>query len=92
MGSREYIARLVEQAKQGRTDAFDEIYRIHYEALFRYAKYRLGPDAAPDAVAQTFRRAWKGLPDYKPTGAPFVSWLYGIARDVVGRSSGAASD
>lgn len=34
-------------------------------------------------VAETFLRAWKGLPRYKDTGAPFSSWLYAIARHVV---------
>lgn len=81
--SKEHIARLVEQAKQGRADAFGEIYHLYHEALFRYAKFRLGKHAAEDAVAETFLRAWQGLPRYRATGAPFVSWLYGIARHVV---------
>ncbi|MGH2773603.1 MAG: RNA polymerase sigma factor [Actinomycetota bacterium] len=77
------ISALVDRAKQGDTDAFGEIYRLHREALFRFARYRLGRRAAEDAVGDVFLRALAGLPKYKETGAPFVSWLYGIARHVV---------
>lgn len=84
--TKEHIARLVEQAKAGSSEAFGEIYRLHHEAIFRFARVRLGTfgkHAAEDAVAETFTRAFKGLPNYKPTGAPFVAWLYGIARHIV---------
>jgi RNA polymerase sigma-70 factor (ECF subfamily) len=40
-------------------------------------------DGAEDAAAETFLRAWKGLPRYRNTGRPFGGWLYGIARHVV---------
>jgi RNA polymerase sigma-70 factor (ECF subfamily) len=46
------------------------------------ARFYLG-EGAEDAVAETFMRAWSALPRYKSTGAPFVAWLYGIARHVV---------
>lgn len=34
-------------------------------------------------VSETFLRAWSALPRYRDTGAPFVAWLYGIARHVI---------
>jgi len=80
---KEAIAALVEKAKNGGQEAFGELYRLHNQALFRYARYRLPKQAAEDAVSETFSRAWAGLPRYRATGAPFVSWLYGIARHVV---------
>lgn len=80
------VSALVERAKREGSeggDAFADIYRLYSEPLFRYARWRLGREAAEDAVAETFFRALKGLPKYKETGAPFISWLYGIARHVV---------
>jgi RNA polymerase sigma-70 factor (ECF subfamily) len=49
------------------------------------ARLHLGDlgDGAEDAVAETFLRAWAALPRYRFTGAPFVAWLFGIARHVV---------
>lgn len=74
--------RLVEQAQNGDKDAFGELYRQHHGSVYRLARFYLSADGAEDAAAETFLRAWKGLPRYRWTGAPFASWLYGIARNV----------
>jgi RNA polymerase sigma-70 factor (ECF subfamily) len=74
---------LVRRAQQGDRDAFGALYKEHHAAIYRLARFYLDR-AAEDVVAETFLRAWKGLPRYKDTGAPFVSWLYGIARHIVG--------
>lgn len=76
------VPRLVERAKHGDKDAFGELYRLYHDSLYRLARVRLGA-AAEDAVSETFLRAWAGLSRYRDTGAPFVAWLYGIARHVV---------
>ena len=81
---KEAVYELVDRAKQGDTGAFGDIFRLYHDNIFRFARFRLGGrEAAEDAVAETFTRAWSGLPRYHPTGAPFVSWLYGIARHIV---------
>jgi len=79
------VHQLVEQAKRGDRDAFAELYRLHHARIFRMARLHLGDlgDGAEDAVAETFLRAWAALPRYRDTGAPFVAWLFGIARHVV---------
>ncbi len=91
---RSRVARLVERAQGGDQDAFGELYRLYHAPLFRLARFRLGREHADDVVAETFLRAWEALPRYRDTGAPFVSWLYGIARHVVadaGRAAGRAA-
>jgi RNA polymerase sigma-70 factor, ECF subfamily len=79
------VPQLVEKAKRGDRDAFGELYRLHHAPIFRMARLHLGDlgDGAEDAVAETFLRAWAALPRYRDTGAPFVAWLFGIARHVV---------
>jgi RNA polymerase sigma-70 factor (ECF subfamily) len=79
------VPQLVERAKRGDRDAFGELYRLYHARLFRVARLHLGDlgDGAEDAVAETFLRAWAALPRYRDTGAPFVAWLFGIARHVV---------
>ena len=76
------VGRLVERAKDGDKDAFGQVFRLHHDAIHRFARVHLGPDV-DDAVAEVFTRAWICLPRYQPTGAPFVAWLSGIARHVV---------
>lgn len=76
------VARLVEQAKDGDKDAFGQIFRLHRDAILRFARFRLGAEA-DDVVSEVFTRAWITLHRYEYTGLPFVAWLYGIARHVV---------
>ena len=76
------VARLVERAKDGDKDAFGQIYRLHRDAIYRFASTHLRGQA-DDVVAEVFIRAWVHLPRYKFGGTPFVAWLYGIARHVV---------
>jgi RNA polymerase sigma-70 factor, ECF subfamily len=73
---------LVSAAKQGDRDAFAELYRRTRPAVYRLASFRAGESAAEDIVAETFMRAWKALPGYRDTGAPFAAWIYAIARHV----------
>jgi len=73
---------LVGMARQGDQDAFGKLFLAHYGAIFRLARASLG-EGAEDIASETFVRAWVALPRYRDTGAPFVSWLYGIARHIV---------
>ena len=76
---------LVRRAQEGDREAFGRLFQLHHPAVFRMVRFSLGSGGADaeDAAAETFARAWKALPRYRDTGAPFVSWLYGIARHVV---------
>lgn len=73
---------LVEKSRRGDKDAFGQLYRRYHSRVYGLARFYLG-EGAEDAVAETFMRAWAALPRYKTTTAPFVAWLYGIARHVV---------
>jgi RNA polymerase sigma-70 factor (ECF subfamily) len=78
----EEVTALVGKARQNDREAFGQIYRLFKPRVFRLARFYLN-SGAEDAVAETFLRAWNALPRYRSTGAPFVAWLYGIARHVV---------
>ncbi|MGZ5213930.1 MAG: RNA polymerase sigma factor [Actinomycetota bacterium] len=82
MRSLDSVRRLVERARDGDKDAYGQIFRLHHDAIFRYARLHIGAEAE-DVVAEVFTRAWIQLPGYEYTGVPFVAWLYGIARYVV---------
>jgi len=72
----------VEAAQRGDEDAFGQLYRLHRPAIVRMARLHAGIDG-DDLVSEVFMRAWTALPTYRPTGVPFVAWLYGIARHVI---------
>jgi RNA polymerase sigma-70 factor (ECF subfamily) len=51
--------------------------------MYSFAYVRTGDTtAAEDIAAEVFVAAAKGIASYKPTGAPFASWLYRIARNL----------
>ena len=52
--------------------------------LYRYAIYQLGEHtAAEDVAAETITRMLEKIDGYRHTGAPFQSWLFSIARNLV---------
>lgn len=83
VASKSGVPELVALAKAGDREAFGDLYRLYHAPIFRIVRAQLG-DGADDAVAETFVRAWGSLHRYRDTGVPFVGWLYGVARNVVG--------
>jgi RNA polymerase sigma-70 factor (ECF subfamily) len=67
--------------------AFGEFYARHERAVFRYFYRRTGDaELAADLSAECFAAALISSERFQPGGAPAVAWLFGIARNVLGRS------
>jgi RNA polymerase sigma-70 factor (ECF subfamily) len=68
--------------------AFGEFYARHERAIFRYFYRRTGDvEIAADLCAECFAAALIASGRFRPGGAPAVAWLFGIARNVLGRSA-----
>jgi len=75
---------LVRQAKAGDDEAFTRLYDGYVERVYRYIYFRISDDTATeDLVSQVFLKAWQNLDRYKIGTAPFIAWLYAIARNLV---------
>jgi len=75
---------LVDRAGAGDPSAFAALYDRHLQQVFRHVYYRVGHrDDAEDLSQQVFLQAWRAMPRYKRTGAPFVAWLLTIAHNEV---------
>ena len=71
---------LIRRAQQGDKPAIGEIYRMHVDVIYRYVWARVRDDnVAEDLTAHVFLKALEGLPSYRPSGKPFLAWLYRIA-------------
>lgn len=75
---------LVQQAQEGNTHAFGELYGHFFPAVYRYAAFRLPREIAEDVTADVFVKAWEKLHTYKThRNIPFAAWLFRIARHTV---------
>jgi len=70
---------LVEQAQQGRLDAFEELVRRYQRPVYRYLWRMCRNEAQAVELSQdTFVRAWSGLAGFERR-ASFKNWLFRIA-------------
>jgi RNA polymerase sigma-70 factor (ECF subfamily) len=74
---------LVERARLGDEDAWEALYRRIYPQLAAYARRRLDPEAARDAVSEAMARAVARIGRFAWEGGGFDAWLFAILRHVV---------
>lgn len=74
---------LVELAKTD-PEAFGLLYEEYVDRIYNYIYYRTGNHHdAEDLTAKVFFQALNHIPRYVQRGAPFSSWLYRIAHNLV---------
>lgn len=74
---------LVARAQRGNLGAWSQLYQTHYDAIFRHVCYLTGDSVlAEDLVQEAFARAMTSAAGYDGR-ASFVTWLRGIALNVV---------
>lgn len=77
------IPLLIEEARKGDKESFARLYEEYYSPIYRFALIKLRhKEAAEDVAQSTFAKALQSIGDYKSTGAPFLAWLYTIARNL----------
>jgi DNA-directed RNA polymerase specialized sigma24 family protein len=75
------IVRLVERARTGDSDAFEDLYTLYFAELCGYLFGLVrNPEDARDVDQQTFLQAWWKLPSLRDV-TRFKNWLYCIARN-----------
>ena len=77
-GGRDELAELVDAARDGDRDAFDELVRRTYVDTYTLAlRLTSHEEDARDVVQEAYLRAWKGLRGFRGD-AQFSTWLYRI--------------
>lgn len=64
-------------------ERFEALYTAHRSSIVRYLRRRLGDDAAEDAAAEVFLRAYRRIDTLESSPAEARAWLHGIAEYVV---------
>jgi RNA polymerase sigma-70 factor (ECF subfamily) len=71
---------LVIKAKEGKEEAFSQLYDFYYGKIFGYILKRTANiEETQDITSETFFKAFKNLKKFKWKGISFSSWLYKIA-------------
>lgn len=76
---------LVERAIARDRQAFEELYRLYFERIYRYCRLKVGnPTDAEDVTAAVFLSAWRGIERFSPKHeASFSSWLFRLAHNAL---------
>jgi RNA polymerase sigma-70 factor (ECF subfamily) len=74
---------LIERARRGDEVAFSQLFAKHQRAIYRYAVYMSGPDAADDVVQETFLAVLRQTTRHDTPRGTIVGYLLGIARHVM---------
>jgi RNA polymerase sigma-70 factor, ECF subfamily len=76
--------RRLELVKAIDLEQFAACYDNFAERIYHYIYSRMVDEQkAEDLTSQVFLKAWEKKDYYKRTGAPFITWLYKIARNAV---------
>ncbi len=68
-----------------RAEAFEELFELHFDAIYAYLARRLGPDLARDLASETFTRAFAARKRYDSRRGGVRPWLFGIANNLLRR-------
>lgn len=75
---------LLYRAHAGDRGAAGTLYEHYYRDIYSYIFYRVNnPSNAEDLSAEVFVRMIRHLPGFLDQGKPFISWLYGLAKQVI---------
>ena len=75
---------LVHRAQRGEKEAFAQLYENHFDKIYRYVALRIGNKTeAEDVTQQVFLNALRSISSFKWRGAPFSTWLFRIAHNLV---------
>lgn len=75
---------LVSRAQNGEREAFALLYQEYFEQIYRYTYLRIGQvQQTEDLTQEVFLKALDGISSYRHTGAPFGSWLFRIAHNLI---------
>ncbi|WP_279343020.1 RNA polymerase sigma factor [Geothrix paludis] len=73
-------ARLLQQVREGREEALQQLHRRYAPLVFHLACRSLDRPAAEEVVQDTFLAVWRKAGEFDPARGSFRSWLLGISR------------
>jgi RNA polymerase sigma-70 factor (ECF subfamily) len=76
------VDRLVAEARDGNSTAFETLYDLFAARVYRFLRYRVqDAETAEDLTQKVFLKMIEQLPNYRNIGLPFAAWVFRIARN-----------
>lgn len=83
---REPDERALIEAAQNQPARFAELYEQNFDRIYAFFVRRVSTrEEAQDLTAEVFHQALASIRSFRWQGAPFISWLYGIAAHVLSK-------
>ena len=83
---REPDERTLIEAAQNQPARFAELYEQNFDRIYAFFARRVSTrEEAQDLTAEVFHQALASIRSFRWQGAPFISWLYGIAAHVLAK-------
>lgn len=79
----EKLEELVEQVKSGDKQAFEEIYEMFIQPLYRYVYYRAPKGEVEDILENAFLKVWENIGKYKRDNNNFSAWVFRITHNLI---------
>jgi len=77
------VEKLIDKAKTGDTDAFEALYDLYSDRIFRYIRIKVQhQQQAEDLLQEVFIKVWRALPRLE-TNSNFPAWTYRIAHNAI---------
>lgn len=78
------IEALVLECQDGSHQAFERLYELFVDPIYRYIYYRVNAAEVEDLVETVFMKVWEKIHQYKPKKkTTFSSWIFRIAHNLV---------
>ena len=77
------LQKLGQQFSNGDAAAFDQIFDLFADKLFRYISLKIKTDDAEDILELTLLKAWENRDKYDSTKSNIQTWLFTIARNTI---------
>jgi RNA polymerase sigma-70 factor (ECF subfamily) len=79
----EDVRALVDRAKQGDREAFEELYLLHFDRIYSYLQMSVGnKHDAEDLTHQTFVKMIESIDRFEWRKVPISAWLFRIAHNL----------
>lgn len=82
--NQENLKSLILQAKEGNSEAFEEVYRNYYTPLFRYILTRIKDRAEAEDMTQiVFMKIWNHIPSWNTEHTSPLAFFFTVARNTL---------